>query len=62
MNLVSMLVQSKQIDFTENNKYSLTCSMFSSISSSRASLVILATKAPLGISTPGAGAAPPPPA
>ena len=37
----------------------LTCSIFSSISSSRASLVILATKAPLGISTPGAGGGPP---
>ncbi len=37
-----------------------TCSIFSSISSSRASLVILATNAPLGISTPGWGGAPPP--
>ena len=35
--------------------------MFSSISASLSSLVILATKAPLGISTPGGGGAPPPP-
>ena len=39
----------------------LTCSMFSSISSSRASFVILPMKAPFGISTPGGGGAPPPP-
>lgn len=39
----------------------LTCSMFSSISSSRASFVILPMKAPFEISTPGGGGAPPPP-
>ena len=47
------------LDRLLDSEWKGTCSIFSSISSSLASLVILATKAPEGMSTPGAGAAPP---